>query len=132
MIFVDTNYFLRFLIEDNKEQLQIAKKLFLDGAKGALVLITSTVVIFEIYWVLKTYYQKSKKEIIKVLQKILKMNFVRIDERDLLLQTLNLYKENNLSLEDCYNLCYSKDNNIETFETFDIKLTKIFSSTANT
>lgn len=132
MIFVDTNYFLRFLIEDNKEQLQTAEKLFLNGAKGNLVLTTSTVVIFEIYWVLKTYYQKSKIEIVKILQKVLKMNFIKTDERNVLIQALNLYKDNNLSLEDCYNLRWAKENNIESFKTFDTKLAKAFSSTANT
>lgn len=131
MIFVDTNYFLRFLIEDNKEQLQTTEKLFLDGAKGNSALTTSTVVIFEIYWVLKTYYQKSKSEIVGILQKVLKMNFIKIDDRNILIQAINFYNENNFSLEDCYNLLWARENNIETFKTFDEKLAKIFSSTVS-
>ena len=130
MIFIDTNYFLRFLIEDNLEQSQEAQKLFLEGARGNLVLITSTIVIFEIYWVFKTYYQKSKAEIIKILQKVLMMDFIRIDERSLLLRALSLFKKENLSLEDCYNLIYARENKAETFKTFDVKLAKIFSATA--
>jgi len=128
MIFVDTNYFLRFLIHDNKEQSKSAKELFLEGARGERVLITSTIVVFEIYWVFKTYYQKSKAEIIKILQKVLTMNFVNIDERDLLKSALNLYKVENLSLEDCYNLIYAKDNKAVSFKTFDIRLAKAFAS----
>ena len=128
MTFVDTNYFLRFLIEDNKEQSKIAKELFLEGARGKQQLITSTIVIFEIYWVFKSYYQKSKVEIIKILQKVLTMNFVRIDERDLLQSALNFFKAENLSLEDCYNLVFAKENKIEFFKTFDAKLAKVFSS----
>ena len=74
MIFVDTNYFLRFLIDDNFQQAEEAKKLFLDAARGNLELVTSTIVIFEIYWVFKSYYQKTKDEIIGILQKVLAMN----------------------------------------------------------
>src|SRR3990167_5284672 len=107
MVFVDTNYFLRFLIDDDPQQAEEAKKIFLDAARGNLELVTSTIVVFEIYWVFKSYYQKTKDEIIKILQKVLTMNFVRIDERDLLQFALNLYKVENLSLEDCYSLILS-------------------------
>ena len=126
MIFVDTNYFLRFLIKDNPQQSEEAKKLFLEGARGDLELITSTIVIFEVYWVFKTYYQKNKAEITKILQKVLKMHFIRIDERNLLQSTLYLFKKENLSLEDCYNLIYAKNHEVETFKTFDAKLAKLF------
>ena len=132
MIFVDTNYFLRFLIEDNKEQSKIAKELFLEGAKGKQQLITSTIVIFEIYWVFKSYYQKSKAEVVAILQKVLRMNFIRLDERDLLQSVLDFFKAENLSLEDCYNLVFAKENKIEFCKTFNAKLAKVFSSEQET
>ena len=132
MIFVDTNYFLRFLIDDDPQQAEEAKKLFLDAARGNLELVTSTIVVFEIYWVFKSYYQKTKDEIIKILQKVLTMNFVRIDERDLLQSALNFFKAQNLSLEDCYNLVFAKKNKVEVFKTFDAKLAKVFSSEQET
>lgn len=131
MIFVDTNYFLRFLIEGNPQQAEEAKKIFLEGARGDLKLVTSTIVIFEIYWVFKSYYEKNKDEIIKILQKVLAMNFVKMDERDLLQSALDLFKVKNLSLEDCYNLAYAKKNKAEAFKTFDTRLAKVFSAGKN-
>ena len=50
MIFVDTNYFVRFLLRDVELQFGKARKLFEDAADGRKVLFTSTIVIFEIYW----------------------------------------------------------------------------------
>ena len=132
MIFVDTNYFLRFLIDDNFQQAEEAKKLFLDAARGNLELVTSTIVIFEIYWVFKSYYQKTKDEIIGILQKVLAMNFVKIDERDLLQSALNFFKVENLSLEDCYNLSFALNKQTKIFKTFDAKLAKVFSSEQET
>ena len=43
MIFVDTNYFLRFLLKDNKLQHRKAKQLMLDSAQGKLKLFTSII-----------------------------------------------------------------------------------------
>lgn len=46
MIFVDTNYFLRFILKDNQVQYLKARQLFLDAAKGEIELISSTTVFF--------------------------------------------------------------------------------------
>lgn len=56
MMFVDTNYFLRFLLEDNKAQAQKVKQLFETASRGeGEELTTSLVVFFEIYWVLTSF-----------------------------------------------------------------------------
>ena len=132
MIFVDTNYFLRFLIDDNFQHAEEAKKLFLDAARGNLELVTSTIVVFEIYWVFKSFYQKSKTDIAEILQKVLGMNFIRLDERDLLQSALDFFKAQNLSLEDCYNLNFALNKRTKIFKTFDAKLAKVFSSEQET
>ncbi|MBU3979505.1 PIN domain-containing protein [Patescibacteria group bacterium] len=122
MIFVDTNYFLRFLLNDISEQHKQVKDLFLSGSEGKINLVTSTIVIFEIYWVLSSYYEKEKIEIVKVLEKILKLTFIKLEERDLLLNSLKLFERANFDLEDCYNLYYAKHQKADSFKTFDIPL----------
>jgi len=124
VIFVDTNFFLRFLLEDIDSQSQEAKKLFLAGAQGREKLLTSTIVFFEIYWVLKTSIAKS--QLAGILTKVLAMNFIIFDEYSRLVDSLDLFRNSNLSLEDCYNLAYAKEKNIKSFKTFDTKLSKFF------
>ena len=51
-MFIDTNYFLRFLLNDVEHQHTEVKNLFLDASEGKADLITSTIVFFEVYWVL--------------------------------------------------------------------------------
>lgn len=128
MIFVDTNYFLRFFLRDNREQYLIVKQFFLDGASGKLRLFTSLIVLFEVYWVLKSYYGKEKNDLIKTLYKILQFTFIGLSERQSLEKSLIIYEKENLSLEDCYNLVYSQDNKALSFATFDKKLSKKFKS----
>jgi predicted nucleic-acid-binding protein len=124
MIFVDTNYFLRFLLNDETEQHLIAKKLFIEASEGKVQLTTSLIVFFEIYWVLSSYYEKDKLETTQMLQKILSLNFIDLRERQTLFNSLSLFQKINLDLEDCYNFYYAKSMNIkpEGFKTFDKKL----------
>lgn len=124
MIFVDTNYFLRYLLADDKEQYQRANQLFLDGSRGKLELVSSTIVFFEVYWVLKSYYSAPKDKIIKTLNDILQMQFISLSERAILGETVKLFDKTTLSLEDCYNLSFAKTHKIKEFKTFDEKLLK--------
>lgn len=126
MIFVDTNYFLRFLLADNREQSEKVKNLFLSAAEGKAQLFTSSIVIFEIYWVLSSYYKRDKMEMISTLEKILALEFIEVENRNIFLQALSLFREQNISLEDCYNLAFSNFKKAEAFATFDQKLAKVW------
>ena len=123
MIFVDTNYFVRFLLHDNNSQYEDAKKLFLEAATGKVQLISSTVAFFEVAWVLRSVYGKDKKALVTILHQLLKLN-VEFNERLLFISSLNLFSKSNLSLEDCYNLVFARKSNAKTFKTFDQKLAK--------
>lgn len=124
MIFVDTNYFLRFLLDDNLEQGEIAKKLFRQAARGEKKLISSTIVFFEIYWVLNSYYGRQKEELAKTLSDILAMVFIEFDDREILSDALKRFTKDNLDLEDCYNLHFAKNKKVSDFATFDLDLKK--------
>lgn len=128
MTFVDTNYFLRFLLKDVEKQHQKAKELFLKGAEGRRQLFTSLIVIFEIYWVLTSFYQKKKGRVVKLLEKIFDLGFIEIENRVLLEKALRVYKKVNLDLEDCYNLALARNKKIKEFKTFDERLRKQFRS----
>jgi len=122
MIFVDTNYFFRFLLKDVKGQHRQAKDLFKQAALGTIELFSSSVVFFEIFWVLVSVYDKKKTEIIKTLENILKMDFIKWENEAGLQLALNIYKANSIELEDSYNLAFMKEKNIKEIRTFDKKL----------
>ncbi|PIS13856.1 hypothetical protein COT65_02045 [Candidatus Shapirobacteria bacterium CG09_land_8_20_14_0_10_47_13] len=122
MIFLDTNYFLRFLLKDNQSQYLIVKRLFIRASHGKVKLFTSLVVFFEICWVLRSYYGKRKGNLCLMLEKLLKMNFINFPERYLLEKSLNLFEKENLSFEDCYNFILAKEKKVASFATFDKKL----------
>jgi len=126
MVFVDTNYFLRFILKDNTEQYEIAKNLFRKADDNKNLLFTSTIVIFEISFVLEKLYKLPKAEIISVLKKIINLQYLYIEEKERLVKTVDLYSENKISFEDSYSLTYSKDHQCHSFHTFDQKLHSVF------
>lgn len=128
MIFIDTNYFLRFLLNDVVSQHQEVKELFKKGAIGKEKLFTSTIVIFEIFWVLSTFYKNSKQEILRVLRGLLEMSFIELEESLILQKALDIYEKSKLEFEDCYNITYAQNNNMTRFASFDKKLNKYLSN----
>lgn len=126
MIFVDTNYFLRFLLKDIDRQHEIAKQLFKDGALGKVKLFTSVVVFFEIYWVLSSFYEKDKPALVRILKEILKMEFIGIERKEILEKAVGVFAESNLDLEDSFNLVYAKKFGASEFKTFDQNLAAKF------
>lgn len=126
MIFVDTNFFLRFLLSDNKEQFEEVKTLFSQAAQGRVKLFTSIIVYFEIYWVLSSFYKQNKQDTVDTLEQILEMKFIFLEEQETLEIALKMFADSNLSLEDCYNLAFAKSRKAKAFKTFDRTLTKYF------
>ena len=124
MIFIDTNYFLRYFLKDIPSQYQDAKELFMKAATGKIKLFTSTIVFFELYWVLLSFYEKEKTDIIIVLKDVLEMSFVEIGDHVLLEEVVNVYQSVNFDLEDCYNLVYASSSKAQDFKTFDKKLSQ--------
>ena len=126
MIFIDTNYFLRYLLHDISEQDKVVKKLFLEGAEGKEGLVTSTIVLFEIHWVLRSFYSLEKKDCLTALQNVLKLTFIQLAEREMFIDVLKLFARTNLDIEDCYNIYFAKSKKVKSFKTFDKKLEKEF------
>jgi predicted nucleic-acid-binding protein len=122
--FLDTNYFLRFLIKDNQSQYLKAKKILHQANQGKTQVFSSIIVFFEINWVLNSFYQQKKKEIISVLDKILQLPAVKFENHNLLTKSLEIFRQSSLELEDCYNFVYSQKFKKLEFLTFDQKLKK--------
>ncbi|KKT72561.1 MAG: hypothetical protein UW68_C0033G0008 [Candidatus Collierbacteria bacterium GW2011_GWB1_44_6] len=123
MILVDTNYFIRFIENDNEKQVKIVQDLFLDGIQGIKKLTSTTPVFFEIYWLMKSFYNKQKKDLERVLKDVLDMNFINWQNGETLTEAVEIMKNTGYDLEDAYNLIYCKKNKAE-LATFDKKLTK--------
>lgn len=128
MFFVDTNYFIRFFTGVPKEQHQEVRQIFDQACAGKIKLVTSTAVFFETYWVAKSFYKYQPSEIKRLLLGILKMRFIQIENRELLVAAVSLFGDLNYDLEDAVNIAYAIEIQTEDFLTFDAKLKKKYLS----
>lgn len=124
MIFVDTNYFLRYLLKDNLNQYLVAKEVFDKAALGQIRLFTSALVIFELYWVFTKFYKKTEKEVLIIIGEIIALGSVEIEHKTIFRRAIILAQSYKLGLQDTFNLVYSQDKDAKDFKTFDIKLSK--------
>ena len=120
-IIIDTNSILRFLLDDIPEQNAEVQKLFRQAKKTNLEIIVSEIVIFEINFILEKYYRFRKEEIIEKLGIIVSSNYLNIESREIFTSALKLYRENNISLVDCFLLVKAEIEEAELF-TFDDKM----------
>lgn len=126
MIFVDTNYFLRFFLKDNSDQYKQVKKLFDQAATGQVKLASSAIAFFEIYWVLSSLYGRSSPLVSNILKSALDMDFIFLPYRHLLKDCLINIAFFNYDLEDAFNFLYAHKKHFSDFATFDEKLKNKF------
>lgn len=124
-IIIDTNGFLRALLNDIPEQAEKIKQLIKQAKKGQITIIVPQIVLFEIDFALEKYYKQNKQEVIEKLKSLLSASYFVIESRDIFQKALLFYSENNISFVDCFLLARAKLEEAELF-TFDQELLSLY------
>ncbi len=128
MIFVDTNVINRFLMQDIPHQAKEANQLFEKSLIGEIKLVSNSLVFFEVFWSLKHFYNLDENEILIKLHDIISSEAVVFENSEILLESISRCKQNNLGIQDNYNIIWSKYSNAEEFKSFDKKVNNFKSS----
>lgn len=125
VVLIDTNTILRLLIADIPDQLAKSKEIFGDIESGKSTGLVSILVINEFLWVLEKFYEKSKKESVESVLKILSLKSIRVPEinKKKLMFVLTKNIENSLDFTDIYLILTAKKTKTEIV-SFDKKLLK--------
>jgi predicted nucleic-acid-binding protein len=118
-VFVDTNLFLRYLTNDVPAQADAVEALLRQAAGGEMVLVTNSLVLAEIVWVLASYYQRSRVDIRDKVLAVLNTPGLEVVDGDLVLQAITWYAEKNVDFIDAYNAAWSLVQDINVAYTFD-------------
>lgn len=124
-IIVDTNIFLRLLLDDVHEQHLEAKKFFAKARNHKVEAFIPSIIIFEINFALEKYYLLSKGIIIKSLTSIISAKYLKVENREVFKSAISIFEKSNISLTDAFLIAKAKSENLEIF-TFDKKLLKQF------
>lgn len=119
MQFIDTNVFLRYLIQDDEKKannsLQLLKKIEINEEK----VTTSSLVIFETIFTLSSFYKVSRLEIKKLLLPIIRLRGLRLENKEIFEIALESYSKNTISFADTYNVCLMKSLGISEIYSYD-------------
>lgn len=116
MYAIDTNIVVRFLIQDDEPQHQIAKQIF----QTQEVFISDTVIL-EIEWVLRYAYEFNVTEIADALRFLLNACHVYMTDKNKIFHAINWY-QTGLDFGDALHLVNSQ--HCLQFLTFDLKFIK--------
>ncbi|CAA6803188.1 MAG: Unknown protein [uncultured Sulfurovum sp.] len=112
MIVLDTNYILRYLLDDNHEMYLEAKKII--DTNACLVL---NEVVSEVIYVLRGVYSVPKEVIVKSLTSFINMqNLSMYEPKDTLLKALQIYESKNLDFVDCYLCALAHKYEVKSFD----------------
>lgn len=120
-IFIDTNIFIRYLINDVPHQIDKVEHLFDLAEKGEVTLITGPPVFFEIAWTLKSFYNVNRKGIYDAISGIIGLPGLEVIDLDILEEALELYKQTSTDFNDAYIAVLSNKAGAESIATFNAK-----------
>jgi predicted nucleic-acid-binding protein len=98
VIGLDTNVLIRYLTQDDPDQSAKASRVIDDAESGGLFL--SLIVICEMVWVLEDAYHQKRDEISNALDKVLQTGQFAFEEKDLVRQALEDYRNGKGDLSD--------------------------------
>ena len=118
---LDTNLLIRFLLNDNPKQSAAVQSLF-ETTPDELVL--TDVSVAEMIWLLTSYYQLPKDDVIDKVKQILTLGVINAN-KSVLSKALSLYQSINIDYIDAYLAAYCEEENLSSVISFDRDFDKI-------
>ena len=98
--FLDTNIFLRIIIKEDENSFLECTNLIKLIESGKVIAKTSSIVLSEVVWTMRSYYKLSKEDVLEAVQSILTLrNLKMIDSYEIEI-ALELYRNNNVKFID--------------------------------
>lgn len=101
MIGLDTNVLVRFLVRDDEEQFERARKLIRRQAQGGQPVRISLLVLLETEWVLRSRYKLNKGEILSAFSELLSTVDMSFEDEPSIEEALFVWKDSPAQFADC-------------------------------
>ena len=111
MIRIDTNYIIRYLINDNIEMADIAENIL--TTKNIFI---SNEILAEVVYVLFGVYEIDKESISNQLLELINFENISISNHAVIQKALEHFKIKNIDFVDCLLCAYSPQDEIVTFD----------------
>jgi len=123
---LDTNVLIRFLTSDKTEKFRGVYALFESLEQGDLRVELKLIVLFQVVFVLKSFYSVPREDIAAGMLGILEYKGIIVKEKKIVRRTIELWRDSKLDIVDCYlvaclegdrqNILYSYDRDFDKFK----------------
>ena len=98
---VDTNLIVRYLVQDHEKHAKAAGKLFDACGRGDVVVVVLPAVLAECVFVLESFYEHARGEIVAALGRLISSPGVEISGAAIHLDALERYRKTKVHFVDC-------------------------------
>lgn len=119
--FMDTNLFIRYLVNDDPGKADRVEKLLEQAKSGKIRLVTADLVIAEVIWVLESAYGLKNVEITPMVKGILATPGIEVTNAELVGRSLDYYESLNIDFIDGYIAAVMDKMKITDIYSFDKK-----------
>jgi len=122
---LDTNVIIRFLVSDDSPKYGNLYSFFEALENGEIKVELKLIVLFQVIFVLKSFYKAPKEKIAEGITDLLKYKGIAVRNKSVVRKMLEIWRNNNLDIVDCYliaclesdkqNLIYSYDHDFDRF-----------------
>ena len=124
-MFLDTNVFLRHLLQDDPEQSPKASAFLKRIEEGSVKVRTADTVIFETVFTLQKAYRQPKHAISEALLPLIELPGIVLPNKRRYRKVFSLYVDSNLPFADAYHAVLMEHLNITEIISFDTDFDKI-------
>lgn len=118
-VFFDTNFLLRFYLDDEPSLATKAKKMIEAAMEGTLLLITDLIVVCEMVWVMDSFYQMKKEDIVEKITNLYETPGIIVLNGEILPNALIAYIERNIDFTDAIIGVSAIHHNVNYLSSFD-------------
>lgn len=116
--FADTNFYLRFLLQDHQKQADQVEKELEKAQAGKQKIIFLSAIILEMAYVLKSNYSVNPSEISEYLSILVSIPYLDIEDREIWIKILPFFAQSKIDLIDIFLFEKAKTNSGEVL-SFD-------------
>jgi predicted nucleic-acid-binding protein len=122
---LDTNVLVRYVVQDDAAQLAAAQRLIRRCVSEQLTLFVPITVTLELEWVLRSNFEFTKDETVRVLSDLFSAAELTFESERALEVALNLYREKTADFADCVHIALSAQAGEQPLWTFDKGAAKV-------
>lgn len=125
MAALDTNILVRYLVQDDAQQLSAAKKLIRAAIRAGETLFIPITVTLELEWVLRSNFKFDKEQVTTALSNLLASVELSFESEPATEIALALYKKGTADFSDCMHIALAHIAGETPLWTFDRAASKI-------